>query len=176
MPANDYWPYNEIAGICFEQLAPPVKDAHRTPLSAQGIFQVERGTGRVARLLGALARLPRPGTEVLVTLEVVRAGDVLLWHRSFDGRSYRSFQRRVGDDLVEDVGPIRFHFRLECLRGSLIYRQRSVDLGRLRMPKRLQPTVDARVSDDPPGWRVDVRISHPFAGCLCHYSGRMVRV
>ena len=61
------------------QFAAEAKDrqpvAQRTPVEAVGVFRVTRAAGLLARVLCALARLPRPGVGILVRLAITAVGE-----------------------------------------------------------------------------------------------------
>ena len=63
-------------------------------------------------------------------------------------------------------------FSLRAADGCLLYEHAALRFLFLRVPPAVAPRVTARVSPDPEGWHVDVRVE--WRGHLiCSYGGRM---
>ena len=172
-------PYHAILGEAFDTLHPNVRRAHEAPLSAKGTFDVVHGTHRVTRILVALMKLPAAGSRVPVALSVVlgpartNAGPLTLrWERRIGLTSLSTHQHAHRGCLVEENGPGRIVFSLRAANGCLLYEQAALRLLFLRVPPVLSPRVRARVSPDPEGWHVDVRVEW-HGHLVCGYGGRM---
>jgi hypothetical protein len=171
--------YARLLGSSWPQLAEPVRLAHATEstVCACGRLRIAHGRGRVARVLAALLRLPRPSGAAETRLVVTSRGGVEEWLRSFDDRRLDTRQYQTGHcELGERIGVLEFRFRLEASAGSLVFRQleAAVVVGpvRVRLPAAWAPRVDAR--EDPAGAHqigVHVRVVLPALGPLLTYDG-----
>lgn len=172
-------PYQAILGEAFETLHPNVRRAHTVPLSAEGTFDVVHGTHRITRILVALMTLPAAGQRVPVTLRVAfgpartKAGPpTLRWERRIGRTPLCTHQHAHRGFLVEENGPGRLVFSLRAANGCLLYEQAALCFFFLRVPSVLSPRVRARVSPDPEGWHVDVRVEW-HGHLICRYAGTM---
>jgi hypothetical protein len=172
-------PYQVILGDAFDTLHPNVRRAHEAPLSAEGTFDVVHGTHRLTRILVALMKLPAAGSCVPVALSVLfgpartTAGPpTLQWKRRIGRTPLSTHQHAHMGFLVEEKGPGRMVFSLRAADGCLLYEHAALRFLFIRVPPALCPRVRARVSPDPEGWHVDVRVE--WRGYLiCGYGGRM---
>ena len=172
-------PYHALLGEAFDTLHPNVRRAHEAPLNAEGTFDVVHGTHRVTRMLVALMKLPAAGSRVPVALRVVvgpartDAGPLTLrWERRIGRTSLSTHQHAHRGCLVEENGAGRMVFSLRAANGCLLYEHAALRLLFLRVPPFLSPRVGARVSPDPEGWHVDVRVDW-HGHLICRYGGRM---
>jgi len=172
-------PYHAILGEAFDTLHPNVRRAHEAPLSAEGTFDVVHGTHRVTRILVALMKLPAAGTRVPVTLSVVFSPTrtharplTLRWERRIGRTPLSTHQYAHRGFLVEEQGPGRLVFSLRAANGCLLYEHATLRFLFLRVPPALSPRVWARVSPDPEGWHVDVRVEW-HGHLICRYGGSM---
>ena len=175
--------YARLAGDAWKDVCEPVRLFHAggPPGRWSGRFNVTHGPGPVARLLARLMRLPAAGEGVSVRLAVTDEGERgERWERTFEGRPFVTSQREhEGGFLAERVGPVEVLYRLEAEGGALLYRQARAALCagplRLRLPRRLAPSVEARewaVAGEA-GVRVRVRGRAPLVGTLVTYEGRV---
>ncbi len=69
--------YRKILGDQFDKLPEALRGFHDLPEGGRGTgrFQIDRGAGPIARILGLLLRFPAAGTNVLLTLDVSVDGD-----------------------------------------------------------------------------------------------------
>lgn len=175
--------YPRLLGDSWYELAGPVRRMHLDGASFRGggSFRVRHGTGRWARFLAWLVRMPRATGAADVRLTITPLGCGERWERSFDGRSLVTTQRGNPDGgLVERVGPLELRFRLEVRDGALFYRPAGADLRfgplQLPLPRPVAPCVEAR--EEPDGLlrtRVRVIVTAPFAGLLVSYEGCVER-
>lgn len=151
-----------------EATAPPVW---------QGRAEVERGDGRVARLLCRLLRLPEAGRDLPLTVSVERgedaAGAYESWTRNFAGRRFRSrLDLDRGGDLCESCGPFRFSLAPEAGPNGLALPIAGWSLFGLVLLRMLAPRAEALEQVDEDGrFRFDVRLTLPYFGLLAHYRG-----
>ena len=144
---------------------------------AKGKLRVERGRHPLARLLGAMLRLPHAGDAVDTRLAVTASAGERRWERTFDGRRLTTRQRASNtSELAERIGILEFTFHLDRRGGSVVYVQRDTFLVtgpmRVRIPAVLAPRVEAR--EDPAGparIALDVRVTLPGIGLLIGYGG-----
>lgn len=166
-------PYHAILGEAFETLHPNVRRAHEAPLTAEGTFDVVHGTHRFTRILVALMKLPAAGRQMPVTLSVAEAGPFTLrWERKFGQTPLCTHQHAHQGYLVEAMGPGRMVFSLRVADGCLFYDYAAVRFLFVRVPTVLSPRVGVRVSPEPEGWHVDVRVEW-HGHLICEYGGRM---
>ena len=180
-PSTDVPPglYPRLLGSSWLQLAEPVRRAHAAKSTLRGQFRIALGRSRVARILAAVLRLPRPNRAAQTRLVIAARGDRQRWRRTFAERHLDTWQYQIGDgELAERIGVLEFRFRLVASDGSLVFRQRSafVVLGsaHLRLPAAWAPRIEAR--EDPAGAhqvRVHVHVMLPAVGPLLTYEGTL---
>ena len=165
-------PYETALQDAFLALDPEVRRAHLAPLVAVGNVDVEHGSHWLAQPLIRILRLPTAGRLEPVRLDVTRDGDELVWSRRIGSLDLRTRQRAAGSGIEERVGPGTIVFDLIAENGALRYRQTSFKVARIPVPPAIAPQVDARVSAEAGGWRVDVRVTWR-THLVCRYAGRM---
>ena len=143
----------------------------------QGEADVERGTGLVSRLLGAVIGLPNAGRGLQDQVSVERHGDGSeTWTRTFAGHSFSSRMSYDADaKLHETFGPTTFTLGLGLTaRGATLPVSQGKLLG-FPLPHFLLPKSTAHEFVDSEGrFRFDVRLDLPFFGLLVHYRGWLV--
>jgi Domain of unknown function (DUF4166) len=86
----------------------------------RGSVTVDRGTGLVARALGALASLPSAMTDAPIEVQIEGTGRGERWIRLFASRHrMESTLYRDGELLVEQIGPAALKFRLSVRDGGM---------------------------------------------------------
>jgi hypothetical protein len=140
------------------------------PLRAEGVIDVEHGSGWLARSMIWLMRLPAAGRQQAVQLDVVSDGAEIRWTRRIGRSVLRTRQCASGSMLVERSGLGRVSFDLAVENAGLEYRHASIHVAGLPVPSRLSPRVAAIVSPTTEGWQVAVTVE--WRGRLvCRYSG-----
>jgi hypothetical protein len=177
--------YPRLLGAAWEQVDAGVRSIHldgEPTVHATGVFRICRGTGRLARFLAAVMRLPAACETAATVLNVTGDAERERWERSFGGHFFITTQyERPGNILGESGGPVELRFRLEVVDGSLIYHHvgTALRLGPLRMPlpRWLAPriTADERPDGSPTRTQVRVEVSALLTGLVISYSGIMVR-
>jgi hypothetical protein len=177
--------YQKLLGGSWPDLDLALRRLHDSgeTVRAVGVFRVRNGSGRLARALARLARLPAAGDAVDVRLQVTARKDGEEWRRTFAGRPLVSSQsNRCAGLLVERMGIVEMRFRLEAVGGALNYQMVSVALrlGSLRVPLpcRLSPCVTAweKAVDDTNQIHVSVDVTVPLLGRLLAYDGILTQV
>jgi hypothetical protein len=167
--------YERLVGDGWGDLDEPVRRLHLRARGA-GVFAVRRGEGLVARAAARLLGLPRSGEAVSLLLSVEPHGGGERWRRNFAGREFVTEQsEHAGPLLLERAGPFELLFRLTVEGGALAYDQEGAALRvrslRVRLPRPLAPSVEARERADGRGVRVSVCVRAPLAGLLIRYEG-----
>ena len=108
--------YERVMVAEFAALAPAVREMHEVlgDKGASGRAIVTGGQSVAARTIRRLVGFPPPGDyDVHVHFEERREGE--RWTRDFEGHRFSS-RLRAGPDstIVEQFGPLHFHFRLAC--------------------------------------------------------------
>jgi uncharacterized protein DUF4166 len=174
--------YESLVGPAWDALPASVRRAHlgAEGLEAAGVLRVERGSGRAARVLARLCRLPEAGESVPVRLSVRREGPGERWVRSFGARRLVSSQHACADGLLaERFGPLELRFRLAPTARGLRYEQGGTALCagplHLPLPRWMAPRVTATEEAAPPGDRTRLRVtvSLPVVGLLLAYEGEL---
>jgi Domain of unknown function (DUF4166) len=165
--------YRRILGPRFDALPAVLRRFHDSPNGgrARGSLDVERGSGRLRNLVASLWRLPRPGSNVPVRLEVIVDGEKEHWIRHFPDHCLKSIQWGRGGLLIEAFGAGSFSSDLVIDGPSLRYEFRQAWLAGIPVPGWLAPRVDGRVEAGEQGWRVVVHFSIPLLGEIVHYQG-----
>jgi len=142
----------------------------------QGQADVARDEGAVVGLLCRFFGLPAAGTDLPVTVSVVR-GDSFedsseTWTRNFAGQRFDSHLSIDRGELREAFGPFSFTLAAEANSEGLALPIAGWRVFGLPLPRFLMPSAEARETVDADGcFRFDVRLSLPFFGLLAHYRG-----
>jgi hypothetical protein len=116
-------------------------------------------------------RLPRSGTGVPVSLQVVASDSGERWLRDFAGQTVVTTQWAKGDLLMERFGPVSFSSALVVDGASLRYEFRRAWFAGIPLPYWLSPFVEGSVHAGADGWRASVHIFAPFCGEIVRYEG-----
>ncbi|MEG3148431.1 DUF4166 domain-containing protein [Sphingomonas sp. ZT3P38] len=164
--------YRRVMGPAFDALPEAARALHSVCRDggAQGQGRVERGTGLLARAIGAIMRFPPTGSYKLHVAFAEQHG-VETWTRRFGPHAFTSRLRQRGVRLVERFGPLRFHFDLPSNTDGLeMVLRRWTCLG-IPLPLALAPRIQAREWQDGDRFRFDVAIALPLIGLVVHYDG-----
>jgi hypothetical protein len=168
--------YQRVLGKDFDRLPPILQRFHSRPQGgkASGFVTVRRGGGWLQHAMSQALRLPPPGEDIPVTLEVVPQGERELWVRRFGGECLRTLQWQEGEFLVEKTGPLLFVFCLCADEEGITFRFQHNRLEAFPRPHFTALGVDAAVqSEDDQGWRILVHITLPHLGRLTTYEGEV---
>ena len=165
--------YQRILGYSLSELPPALQQFHGQVEGgcAEGTVTVESGRGILRHGMAALLRLPPPGQEIPLQLEVVTENGCERWIRHFGDYCLDTLQWQEGSLLIEKAGPLQFGFRLSVEDSLLIFRQQRCWLGRLPLPHFMTLSIGAIVSGNEKGWQVEVVISAPILGVITTYRG-----
>ena len=169
--------YRRVLGSAWLDLPDTVRRAHDAASTGswRGRARVTRGTGVLARLVGALFRFPRASDDVGVVVEFRRERGRETWIRNFGGRRFSSVQfegRGAYEGLLcERFGPFTFGLATVIENGQLRLPVRRWCMLGLRLPLWLAPQSHAREFDEDGRFNFDVDISLPFIGPVVRYRG-----
>jgi len=168
--------YRRILGPRFDVLPAPLRRFHDDPAGGRGRgrFVVDRGRGRLARMLGGVLRFPAAGHDVPVTLRVSVEGDRERWMRDFGGTRLTSVQEGGEHWLRERIGPFRFRFRVSADPSGMTFRLDRVSIGAIPLPRFFAPWIEVDVLGEEDGWRVRLQVSWSWVGRILAYDGRIV--
>jgi hypothetical protein len=172
--------YRRLLGEAWNQLPAPLQAMHNldTELTAEGVAQVERGDGGLARLAASVVGFPRAGKDIPVTVSFLVEDGRECWRRTFADRSFASIQEqgvgRFEHLLCERFGPLNVGMALVCEpdRMRLVVRRWSV-FG-IPLPLSLAPRGDAYEFAEKGRFHFHVEIGHPFTGLIVRYRGWLV--
>lgn len=172
--------YRSLLGDSWSSLADAVRRLHDSaaPVHAAGAFRVRHGRNLFARFIATVALLPAPSerAEVQLRISPLRTGEE--WRRTFAGQPLVTVQSARNGGLVERRGCIELFFRLEAVRGALIYRTTGAALAlgasHVPLPGWLSPQVCA-VERAGMGHGIDVyvEVRLPLIGLLIAYEGTL---
>jgi hypothetical protein len=143
-----------------------------------GVSQVRRGSGMLARAIAAAIGFPPAGANVPVTVAFTPENGGERWTRDFDGRRFRSWQRRgAGRNdalLMERFGLIDVALALVVEGGRLtLVPRRWFCLG-IPMPKALLPKGTTFETEVDGRFVFDVEIAAPVVGLIVAYRGSLL--
>jgi hypothetical protein len=121
--------------------------------------------------VAALLRFPPEGEIVSLSLRILSSSRREIWQRKFDRTPMVTKQyEEDGRVLVECLGPLALHFRLEVEAGALVFRLVEARMFGFPLPRALRPRVTGRE------WgtectHVAIRAEAPGVGLLLAYEG-----
>jgi hypothetical protein len=175
-------PFQSILGAAFAQLPEPVRRLHGLTRDAAtaGRAAITAARNPFAWLLCRLAGLPRPGSDVpvTVTFHLDRDGGEY-WRRRFRGRRYASAMRAgTGADaglLVEHFWPFIYCHRLTASPDGLAWKLVKWRLLGIPLPRSTVPNVNCFESGDGERFVFDIDVVFPLIGQVIHYRGWLVQ-
>ena len=174
MPALNEALYVRVLGPLFDTLSPRLQSLHSRPGAWRysGEVEVLRGTRWLARLCSWATRLP-PAAKGRVEVEIEAIDGMEKWTRHIGGRSMPSRLWEQDGLLCEQLGPVRFGFRLSVEQGAITWRVARVNVLGLGLPTRWFREVLAYESESEADghYRFDVAATLPGIGLLVHYRG-----
>ena len=173
MPASIY---QRLLGPDFDALPAPLRSFHaaKGQHRFEGRYSARGPTTRPAKLLARLLGLPGPVEDQAFSFELSADEQQEVWQRHFTGKTMRSCMRLQGGGLVEQLGPLRFHFTLAVQGPELVMLLQAVRLlGLLRCPRWLLPAIVAREKASSGRLHFDVEARMPGLGLLAAYSGHL---
>jgi hypothetical protein len=128
----------------------------------------------MARFFIWILKLPKEGPDQDTTIQVELSENLERWNRKIGRSRFRTKHRAVEGLLEERAGYFRFMHRVSVVNGGLNYHQERVYFCGIRLPLLFSPIIDANASGDDTGWILDLTVSCPRCGPICHYTGRVV--
>lgn len=164
--------YARVLGDVFLSLSPRLQAVHtRTGVQRyRGEVEVVRGTHWLARLCSWATRLPPAGMGS-VEVEIEATDGQEKWTRYIAGHAMPSRLWEQDGLLCEQLGPVRFGFRLTVEQGAIIWRVARINILGLALPARWFGDVVARESETGERYRFDVSAALPIIGRLVRYRG-----
>jgi hypothetical protein len=171
-------PFQTLLGAGFAELPEPVRRLHGLShdASTAGRAAITSPHNPFAWLLCRLAGLPRPGSEVPVTVDFhLDASGGEFWRRRFAGRRYASAMRAgSGTDaglLVEHFWPFIYYHRLTASPDGVAWRLVKWRLLGIPLPRWTLPSVNCFESADGERFVFDIDVVFPLIGKVIHYRG-----
>lgn len=164
--------FQRVLGDAFDHLPATVRDLHSRAGHRRyhGEVEVSRGNHPLARLLAWATRLPPAGSGA-VEVEIDADGHRERWTRHIEGHAMPSRLWSQDGLLCEELGLVRFGFRLTVEQGVLVWRVVRVHALGLPLPARWFAAVQAREYEAEGRYWFDVAAAMPLAGLLVHYRG-----
>ena len=164
--------YPVLMGPAFESLAPTVRSIHARSgrHEYRGEVDVVRGTGLLSRVCAWATRLPPAASGAIrVSIESEAARET--WTRHIGGHAMRSRLWAADGLLNEQLGLVRFGFRLQAHGGGVRWRVVRVRALGVPLPVGWFEGVHAHESQRDGRYCFDVSATLPLAGLLVAYRG-----
>lgn len=167
--------FRRLIGDRFEALPIQLRAIHDGAAlrTYAGQCRVERGTGFLSRVCGAIASLPPAADAVPIRVSIESHPRGETWNRDFGGKTMRSTMRGRGGLLEERLGPTVFRFALIAESDAIDWRLAGVRSLGIPLPLAWFDKVRARESVEGNRYHFDVRVELPVAGLLVHYHGTL---
>lgn len=167
--------YQRALGQAFDRLPPILRAFHtdETGGEAAGTLRIEHGKGFLPHLAARLMRLPPPGENIPIHLQIRVDGPREQWIRHYGSHCMRTWQWVQNGLLIEAAGPCRFGFLLSVEDDRMRFTFVRSWLGGLPLPRFLEVRIHATATARETSWWVDVRIESAPLGLLAHYEGEV---
>ncbi len=169
--------YARLLGPQWPALPAQIRDMHSVSekLVAAGRAEVQRGTGLLSRLAGAIIGFPQAAADVPVRVAFEANDGVETWTRTFGGSSFssRQFAGRGRSDalLVERFGLMDFAMALVLEGDRLRLELRRWSIFGIPLPWWLAPKSNAYETVRDNRFVFHVEISHALTGQIVRYTG-----
>jgi Domain of unknown function (DUF4166) len=165
--------FRNLLGPELDQINGALREFSDQPQSAHGTLEVTHHPGRMARFFIWILKLPKAGAGQDTTIQVATAENLERWNRRIGQSRFRTRHRAVDGLLEERAGYFRFMHRVTVVDGGINYHQVRVYFLGIRLPRLFSPIIDANAAGDESGWILDLTVSCPRCGPICHYTGRV---
>ncbi|MFK0204232.1 DUF4166 domain-containing protein [Agrobacterium sp. NPDC090283] len=171
--------FRRLLGSAFDALPPRLQELHGSGHARQwqGVAEVRRGQGVLARMISAMLRFPAAGKQVPVSVTFTPEKGEERWTRNFAGRHFSSTQSAgTGRDqylLAERFGMVTVALALVLDRGRLALVPRRWHVLGMPLPGFLLPKGVSFETQEEGRFRFDVEISLPFVGLVVAYKGTL---
>lgn len=164
--------FQRALGPEFEKLPAAVRALHTATghRRYRGQVEVVRGGNALARLFAWATRLP-PAGHGEVEVEIDASVEEEEWTRHIGGHAMPSRLWEQDGLLCEQLGLVRFGFRLTAEEGGIVWRVERITALGLPLPARWFGKVQARESELEGRYRFDVAAATPVIGLLVRYRG-----
>lgn len=180
--------YARVLGDTWHALPEPLRRMHDIEGEglAEGLADIDRGDGVIARLIAAIVGFPRAGQGVPVQVLFKADARGELWQRTFAGKRFASYQ--FASLPYADVGPrdaiVFERFGLITIALHLVLRNKRLDVLPVRwsllgipLPKALMPVGETyEWVDSQNRFNFHVEIGHPWFGRVVRYRGFLIPV
>jgi saccharopine dehydrogenase-like NADP-dependent oxidoreductase len=172
--------FRRLLGVVYDALPPAIRRAHevRGVLVLEGTADAS-GSGRLlAKWIARLFRLPRPGSDLPVRVEMRSEDDGSeTWTRSYPGVTMRSNLRNADPrthQLDEVFGPVSIRLQWTATGHGLQLETVGAHLLGCPLPDFLRPRSRASETVGADGqFYFDVPIALPLIGTIVHYKGNL---
>ncbi len=171
-------PIEHLLGKPFDDLPAPVRRCHalRQPLQMTGRAEITASSNPLARLLRLVAGLPKPASDIPVSVLFVPAADGSeRWIRKFAEHGYASTifagQGRDGGHLIEHFGPCYLRFRLTPRDGVLLWTLAGWRLGPIPLPRWSVPRIACLEGAHGERFTFDIDVAFLLIGWFIRYRG-----
>mgnify|MGYP000070413319 CR=1 FL=1 len=146
----------------------------KAPIVANGHFQSKHGGSFIAKCYLPFIGIPHYDSKTPFNLNISETSKAQKWMRNFNGKTFSTWVRLTGDEVIESRGPVRFHFSLlEQAPGKLEYRFKKLFLFGIRLPLFLSIRASAvceRISSNE--WRFEVNTTTAGGRLIVKYWGQ----
>lgn len=170
--------FRRVLGRDYEKLPPALQTMHDTGagLRGEGRADVIRGSSLMAKLAGALFRLPPAKRNEPVWFDFVPETDKdgEAWRRDFNGHILETRHRPRGKrpkQVLEKLGPLTLVLTVAFERGGIAYRLTGLRFLGLPIPRFLGPRVEARETEEQGYFVFESTVTLPVGGRLIRYRG-----
>ncbi len=171
--------YRRFLAEAWDELPQAIRAMHDGVARAQGLAEVTRGRGVLARIAAALMGFPKAGRDVPVEVTFAAKAGRETWTRRFAGRAFSSVQYagrgRWEGLLCERFGALTFGLALVTGGGRLRLVVRQWSVFGVPLPAFLAPVGETFESVDDAGrFCFHVEIGFAWTGLVVGYRGWLV--
>ncbi|PJK11282.1 hypothetical protein CO608_02160 [Lysobacteraceae bacterium NML08-0793] len=166
--------FQRLLGAEFYHLGEEVRHLHGfiAPPHWQGQCTVQRGEGRLARWLCALAKMPPSMCDAPLQVRFQRSPEKEIWQRSFADHPLSSTLKARQGRLQERIGPLSLRLRLYRIDAVLHWIGEGARLfGVLPLPAGWFEEIRCREYGEAGRYHFEVEVNLPLIGRLIHYQG-----
>lgn len=171
--------YRQILGTAFETLPQRLQELHGSSELRrwEGVAEVRRGSGVLARIIAGFMGFPKPVSEVPVAVTFSPEPGGERWTRRFGDKIFSSHQSCGSGKndylLVERFGVVSVALALVVEGDQLILIPRRWSLLGIPLPKSLMPSGKSFETEADGQFCFDVEISAPIVGFIAAYKGKL---
>ncbi|CUX26213.1 conserved hypothetical protein [Agrobacterium deltaense Zutra 3/1] len=171
--------FRQLLGPAFDDLPLRLQELHDSKDARQwnGVAEIRRGQGMLARMVSALVGFPQAGKQVPVSVTFTPEKGKERWTRNFGGRRFSSTQSAgMGKDrylLAERFGIVTVALALVLDGGRLALIPRRWHVLGVPLPGFLLPKGESFEFEESGRFCFDVEISLPFVGLVVAYKGML---